>query len=487
MAPGPQVERHVSPASDAPRWWWLLAALPLLPVLGLGFFNDDYAGLVEFGARGWAGVLQSFHPTDFEFMRPLGFLLFRAELSVFGARALLFHATHLALFVLGAWLAGRLAANLAGPRAAPWAAAFALLYPGRFEAVAWVAAVFDLVALLLVTAALVVATAPEWGGRPRQLVLLAGACFLAPLAKESAYALALVLVAWELLGALAPAPARFRALRSLAVLAGAGAASAFRLLVFGGVGGYANVPLSGAFVKALGLPEAVLRVIVLPVNPSYGAASIAIAVLCTAAVLPAAGAALVRGTPQARRALWAGLALVVAGLLPSLPYLDPSRLTWSHSRLVTLSGLGVVLVAAAGVQACGRWRTAAGLVLLAAWCGGTLLEVHTWRWAAHERDVIIAGVERATREPGTHVVWVAGPIDDDPRGARLAGRLPEAVQLALPDRHITVDSEFVQHWERRAVGPPRVPAGVRLHIFLFDPTGPELRPLTHWEPPGVAR
>lgn len=287
----PQEQVGVSsgaPGSAKGRPWarraaWLAAVVMLLPLLGVGFLNDDFVGIVELGPRGWAPLLDQFHPTDFDFLRPLGFVLFQTEFSFFGTRAWLFHASHLALFILAAWLAGRLASRLAGHAAAGWTAALALLYPGRTEAVAWIAAMFDLLALLLTSAVLLVATAPGWDRRPMRGVWLVSLCFVAPLAKESAYAIPLVVAAWELLGVLSPAPRTTRVIRCASGLAGAALAFGYRLLALGGIGGYAGTSIPAATSKALKLPEMVARAVLAPVNPTYGLASHILSALCVAA------------------------------------------------------------------------------------------------------------------------------------------------------------------------------------------------------------
>lgn len=465
-APG-EALRHDSPVWLLPaRWLWLAAALPLLPLLGIGFFNDDYEGLTRFARRGWLGVLDQFHPSNFEFLRPLGFLFFRLELSAFGPRGWPFHLVHIALFVLAALLAGRVAARIAGERAGVWTSALALLYPGRIEAVAWAAALFDLLALVLVTFALLLTVGGEWRGW-RRPAALAGLAFLAPLAKESAYALPLVVVAWEALGVLAPARARDRLVRCAAVLTGSALAVVFRLLALGGVGGYAGTSLAAMPEALTRLPEALMRVAFVPVNPTYGlASSIAAGVGAVALGTALAGAWYNRA---AGRLLLAGAALAVIGLAPAALYLNPVTVTWDGSRLVTLAGLGVVLAAAGGLAGGGRWRAAAGSVLVAAWAGATLINVQPWLAAGRARDAIIATIQKATRGPGPQEVWVAGPILDY-RGARfLGGRLQDAVDMAIPGRRIVVDSEFLQRDQGRPVGPPSVPPGTTLHLFRFDP------------------
>jgi hypothetical protein len=451
---------------------WLAAGLVLLPLLSIGFLNDDLAGIVDFGRRGWAGVLEQFHPKDFEFFRPLGFLLFRAELSTFGARPWLFHATHLALFVLAAWLAGRLAARLSGPAAAGWAASLALLYPGRMEVVGWIAGIFDLLALLFASAALLLAAAPGWDRNRTRAAGLAALCFIATLAKESGYVIPAVVLAWELLGVLGPAARATRVLRCAAALAGASCAFGLRLLALGGIGGYAGVPpLASAASKAGKLPEMLARVVLLPVNPTYGVASRILSAFCIAAVVGAVVAFLRGRWRVGTRPVVAGLVLALLGLLPPLPYLNPTDLTWSQSRMLALPGLGVALAAAAALaHAPRRWSRLAGALLLAVWTATSVLNELPWLGAARCRDTLLAAIEKVTRAPVAQWVWVEGPINDY-RGAQLlGGRLAEAVTVAMPNRVIHVDSEFFQELQRRPVGPPSGVPRRAMHILRFEPS-----------------
>jgi hypothetical protein len=451
------------------RAWWLGASVVLLPLLAVGFLNDDFVGLMHFGPQGWAGVLDQFHPRGFEFLRPFGFVLFRSELSLFGPRPFLFHLTHLALFVLAAALAGRLAARLCDRATAGWAATLALVYPGRIEVVAWIAALFDLLSLLLTSAALLLAAAPGWDGRRGRFAGLAALCFAAPLAKESAYAIPLVILAWELLGVLGPAARATRVLRCAASFAGASASFALRLVVLGGIGGYRGVPIASAASKLAKLPEMLARIAFAPVNPTYGRASEILVAGCAVAALGAV-VALIRGRwRQGWRPVAAGLVLAVAGLLPALPYLDPGSLTWHQSRFVALSGLGLALAAAAAIaHAPRRWSVLAAALLLVAWTSTTVLNELPWLGAARCRDALLAKIDQDTRSPGPHWVWVAGPINGY-RGAQLVGgRLAEAVHQALPGRVVHVDSEFLQTLEGRTVGPPPgVPRGA-LHLLRFE-------------------
>jgi hypothetical protein len=353
------------------------------------------------------------------------------------------------------------------------------------EIVAWIAAAFDLVALVLATVALLLATAPGWDSRRSPAVWLAVVCFLAPFAKESAFAIPAVVATWELLGVLGPAPVRMRLLRCGSALAGACAAFALRLTVLGGIGGYAGTSTASAASRLLALPEALGRVVLVPVNPTYSPASTLLAALCVVAVA-AIAAGLLRAPAHAwTRPVMAGLTLALLGLLPALPYLDARVLVWRQSRFVAFAGLGVALAAASALAAIPRRRSAvAGGVLVAVWAGVTLLNELPWLGAARAREAMVAGIETATRAPGEHVVWVAGPIDDY-RGAQLVGgRLQELVALDLPARHIRVDSEFLQRRQHRLVGPPTAGPGEIPHVLQFDPSPPQLVPIDSWPPTG---
>jgi len=486
LRPHEHHQEQASVSSGAPgSAVWLAAVVVLLPLLGVGFLNDDFVGIVDLGPLGWAAVLDQFHPTGSEFLRPLGFVMFRTELSLFGTRAWLFHASHLALFVLAAWLAGKLASRLAGHAAAGWTAALALLYPGRTEVVAWIAAVFDLLALLLTSAALLLAAAPDWDRNRIRAPALAALCFIAPLTKESAYAIPIVVLAWELLGVLGSAGPVTRLLRCSCAFAGAVFAFGFRLLALGGIGGYAGSPLASAESKVWKLPGMLARVVLAPVNPTYSLASRILSALCLAAAVGVV-AALLRGSWRIGvRPIAAGLLLALLGLLPALPYLDPVNLVWSQSRLITLSGLGVALAAAAALaQAPKRWSNSAGVLLLAAWAATAILNGLPWLDAARCRDALLAGIEKVTRAPGAHWVWVAGPINDY-RGAQLlGGRLAEAVIVAMPNRAVHADSEFLQQQQHRPVGPPTIGKEGTLHVLRFDPSPPRTTPI-EWHAPAA--
>lgn len=458
---------------------WLLAALPLLPALGVGFLLDDWIGLAQLTESGWSAVAAQLRPMGGQFLRPLGWALFQLDLGLFGLRPVAFHAVHLGLFVLAAWLTGRLAARLGGDdRVAGTAAALALLYPGRTESYAWLATVFDLLALVFVLALLLFHLRWRAEARPGRLVGLAALAFVAPLAKESAYAALPWILTWELVPGLAePAPRRGRWATGAAVAGGFGLAAVYRLWALGGVGGYAGTSAGGTASRLGALPETVLRAAFDPVNPRYGLASTVLRVACAvalAAVLVAATAQ-ARRQPEARRLLLAGLGLALAGLLPALPYLEPSA-RWTTSRYFTLFGAGLAIAAAA---LRGRSRAAGAAIagLIVAWTAATALNLRPWIAAAGARDAILRGVGEDTRSAGRHRVWIDGPINEIDGAHLLGGALEAAVQVSFPDREIEAGSAFFQKYQRRPVGPPPDEPGVELHRYRFDPKAGRLEPL----------
>lgn len=452
------------------------ALAPLLPALTVGFLLDDFVGLVQARDGGWGWVLGKFAPRGEEFLRPVAYPVFMLEGLATGWHPVAMHAVHLCLFGVAAWLAGRLAVRLGAKASADWAAAFALLYPGRHETYTWLAGLFDLLALLLVTAGLLAALRARQRDAAPSVLPVAALAFLAPLAKEVGFVLPLVLAVWEVAGALPPARRSRRAAVVVAAASGAALAFAYRLAVLGAVGGYAGTGVAGAAHRLALLPEILFRMTVLPVNPAYGRLSTLLGAACIVTFATALVAGLRGGGRDALRVLAAGGTLAVLGLLPALPYLA-TDVVHHHSRYLSIAALGIALAASALPSASGRLARPATGLLLAVWAGVTVLNLQPWREAARARDAILGGIEAATREPGEHVVWVAGEINEW-RGAHvLGGDLGFAVEWEFPDRRITADSEFFQAFQRRPVSPPEVGPAVRLHLFRFEPLPPRLEAL----------
>ncbi|MBM4130758.1 hypothetical protein FJ250_06985, partial [bacterium] len=161
-----------------------------------GFVSDDFMILQRVrDAGGLAGAGTYFSQSYYEYYRPLGFLMFAADWTWWGADARASHAVSVLLHVLNTLLVLVLAARLAGLRAGVIAAALFGVHVAHHEAVYWFAARFDLLATAGVLAALVALTS-----RHRASTALAGLFFFAALlAKESAVTFPIVAAAAVLL------------------------------------------------------------------------------------------------------------------------------------------------------------------------------------------------------------------------------------------------------------------------------------------------
>jgi hypothetical protein len=471
---------------------WCFAA-PLLLAAGLGFLQDDYNGLLYFTESGFRPVVDQLVSPGAHFQRPFAYLVFYLEHRLFGTWAFGWHLAHLGLFAIAAGLTGKLARALGGERAAPWAVAFALVYPSRVEVYSWIAAIPDLLALVLVLTALDLAVAISRRVSPSALAC-AGLFILAavaPLAKEVAWCLPIVLLAWSACGVPADAAPRGRRWALAAALGGGTAAAVFRLSTLGGVGGYAGTSLRGAVAGLLLLPTVLAKSLLMPADASGTAASTALDLFTAAAFLSvlvggllagrtfgagwprseARGSAPLPEPPRSRvrsRLGRAGVVLCVAGLVPVLPYLT-SNLVHEQSRYFAISGAGAAMLAAAWVARGGRVQAWCGAALLTAWTLAGLANIQPWLTAARLRDRTLAAIGAATAAPGPHVVWVRGNIGDLPGGAKvLGGALQAAVRLGFPGRSITAESELFQRLVGKPPAPPAGPPGATVHVITVS-------------------
>src|SRR4051812_21108601 len=141
-------------ASRWKSWYWLaiplLAALAYLRVLGVGFLSDDYVLLYQAQQSGIDP--QIFIPQPHWFLyRPLGMMLvWQLGWQLWGFNALPFHIESLLLHAGISLLVGLWTANVVGNRSLGWlAGALFAVFPLHLEAVAWIAAQWDLLAAFL--------------------------------------------------------------------------------------------------------------------------------------------------------------------------------------------------------------------------------------------------------------------------------------------------------------------------------------------------
>ena len=474
--PPPAPERAVGAGSAScpsltrlRRAWWLIPGVLWLPTLGLGFFNDDYVGLDTLASIPATALGSVVALEEFQFFRPLGLLTFRWILALAGPNPLLFHAMTLAVFFLAAWLGGVLVGRLLGRQAKGWGVALALAYPGRVETAAWVASLFDLYALLLTTAALVVA-AGRWQRPWRSAGVLASLSFLAVLYKESALVVPVVVGCWQALRVFPVDTPSVNRLRLVAAAVGAGGSFAARFPFLGGVGGYEGVGIGAWLQRAEGLPELLLRLFLWPANPFY-LASLLVNVAVAAAML-ALAAAWVRRHRREWRLVAAGAALALVGMLPALGYLDPSQATYTQSRYLTIAALGVVLVTARWAGE-GNWIW--GALVLGSWMAAMAVNLHPWYEAADRQKELLARIEELTRGEGRHVVWVGGELDLWRGAQQLGGRLPIAVRRQVGNREVMVVSVFDQRLRSTPPCPPAPQPGSTLHLVYLASEAPWVR------------
>ena len=194
-----------APPSDGSTTAFVLAAVIVaamvtaayLPAVGAssGFVSDDFMILQrvrELGGPG--GAITFFVQSYYEYFRPVGFLSFALDWSLWGDTAWASHGVSLLLHVLNTLLVLVVARRLVGPRAAALAAALFGLHPAHHETVYWYAARFDLLATAGVLAALAIL------GRGRRLSCVGAALLYlaALLSKESAVTFPLVAGAFVL-------------------------------------------------------------------------------------------------------------------------------------------------------------------------------------------------------------------------------------------------------------------------------------------------
>lgn len=193
-------------------WGWLLACLLgaaflFQPAVEGYFLSDDYS-LLRLVREGGPFVRWDLAgPPAVHFFRPMSTASLWLDLHLWGLRPAGFHITSILLHGLSAfgvsWLFWILARH-GQPGHLPYNGAMLagllfLIHPSHSEPVAWIAGRADLLAALLAVSALV---AYGWYRRfrkPAGLVLTGLLLGPAMLAKESAVALPLVLLAWELL------------------------------------------------------------------------------------------------------------------------------------------------------------------------------------------------------------------------------------------------------------------------------------------------
>jgi hypothetical protein len=337
------------------HWRWVfvpvLAVLAYIPALSVGFLSDDWALLLQAEQAGIDPGVFLPNPA-WPSYRPIGALLtWQLGWQIFGASPFLYHALGLLLHAATALALGLWASTVSGRAGLGWlAGALFAVFPLHLEAVGWVAAQWDIWAVLF--GILSMWTFALWwrGGADWKLYLLSLLLYgLGIFSKESLLAfLPLHLLSawlvrvpdwwrgWARLGlALVP----FGAL----LLANVG----IRLLVLGTLGGYAEArgDIGNFFWTNF---AAHLRLLLSPLAELTlgGPATQLLGALVSALLL----LGLIYFGKNQRHLLAAAAVWVVLGLVPVIN-LAPSALDLQQNRLLYLASAGYCVFAAALIYA----------------------------------------------------------------------------------------------------------------------------------------
>ena len=402
----------------------VLVAVAYLQVVQAGFVWDDEPLVVgnlltgdlgNFG-RIWVVDLWESTPvggdgTTVVYYRPLLLLSLMLERAVYGLWAPGHHLQNLAWHLLAVAMVWRLARRLVPARGALVAAAIFALHPVQSEAVVWVAARNDLMAMALGAGALVLCTEP----RPttRQLVGAGGLALAAALSKES------VVVLPVLGAALAWASGRVSLRRIAPLVVGLGLAWTLRMVVGVPASGGLRFEMIEVVAPHLGAALGVLASSLVWPWPLAGARSVewlylepawkgvvgAVVVLG----LVAAGL-LVRG--RSGRVVRVGLLWIAVSSAPLVvPIVNTGQL---GERYLYLPLVGVALVVGALWKDRPLWLAAP---VLLAWVATINLRLPDWQndrtlWSAAAEQLgspgALAGLAHIDRLEGRNVQALAG-------------------------------------------------------------------------------
>ncbi|MBI5068464.1 MAG: hypothetical protein HZB56_09500 [Deltaproteobacteria bacterium] len=463
--------------ASGPRPWLLVAAALVVvaaahsPAAGGPAIWDDHQLVLGPGApRGFDlshHLLRPYMPHQgggVAYYRPLTTLSYAADRAWGGGSTVAFHATNLALHlgvVLLLYALARRRGAAAGPAIAA-AAAFGLL-PRLTESVDWIAGRTDVLAALLVLAALRLHRSGPGGGTRR--LAAAAALLLGLLAKEVALAGLLALAAVEWI----EARREGRGLRAAAAgLAPAAAATALYLLLrLGALGATAGASPAVApgpggrprlVLQALG---EYLRMLLDPLRPRLRIGLVDQVELLPLALGLVALALLAWGAVRAARSREPGgamaLALCIGGLAPVLHAVPLVLTAVAADRFLYLPAAGLALLAAPALDRAARgWPralAAGALLLVGLLAAGTYARSLDWADEVRLWEKALAGAAPADPVP-LHELAMVHVRGDRPEAAlplleRTTPLLPEGMRPEALSDEAAVLSDLGRAGEAR--------------------------------------
>jgi len=465
-------------ASEAGRFRWpraaalpivfLAAAAPYVHTLAVGFLSDDYG--LAYAAEQAGGPLDALGSGAFvTFYRPLTMLVWWLGAKLWSGAPLGYHVLSIMLHGANAILVYAVARRLIGSSyGALFAGLLFAVHPIHVEPVTWVCCSSDLLCTGFALASLALLEAHlARGSQGRHVGTLAAALLaflLALLSKEAALALPGFVV---LRAALLPSgDVRRRVLRLggayAMVLAGY---LAWRLAVFGGLGGY-RLPLTWWNTAFPSAPLLMIGDFLFPVHRSLFAEQLGPSLWWVGLAAMGAGALWwvrgLEGVPARRLWLWLGYVFIMA--TPTWLFLSAASGFLEWSRLSYLPTVGLAWLfgdVCAGRGAGWRRSGAVAAMIVAGAAALTVWYVTPWREAGELSSQVVAEgrslIEQLPASKGDPVLFVKD-LPESHRGAPVFSNcFPQALNLdrgrALPIRLVSerpdvekVHPEVIDHW-----------------------------------------
>lgn len=363
------------------RWALLLTAVLFLPYLSFPFLADDYPHILHARALTWSGIPALFTvPAPDRFFRPLGYLSYALDSQWAGLSPATWRLAALAVHLANAFLVYLLCRELRFPALpALFGALLFTVHGTRPEAVTWVSARFDLLAVLFGLATLLFVL--------REKPAAAGLClFAGVLSKESAFVVPLLAIAvlWY---------SRREILRTVTPLfLIAAAVFVYRWFLLGGVGGYRNAATGAPTVFDFKLTSTLQALfprfwgaMLFPINWSTrpGVLLLLLLVACVGSV-----AWLATGRAS-RRPLALGVAFAYICALPVHQFLSIGA-DLEKSRVLYFASVGLAMIFAAAITSRTMLIPAACILLFQ--CAALEHNLAIWkRVGYHAREACVEG------------------------------------------------------------------------------------------------
>jgi hypothetical protein len=396
--------------------------------LSLGPLSDDFV------LRRWA-MAGEWVPEGWPHVRPLPLALWRLIFASGGDWTAL-HVLNVVVHALNAALVAALACGWLGPRPGIVAGVTFALFPASTEAVAWSAAIFDLLATLCALCATVVWV--RWAPSARQAVALLGCCVAGLCSKEIAIAIPFLLALTTLIGPIGAPPQWRRRTSAWAVtIVATGGYLVWRAFSSPAVAGHLDAfPADRREWKDLLVrPFAALAV---PVRTEAGlpleAYLVGLAVLVLCALLLVG----IRGRrPEVDRSVhFDQSAVLIVGLgwviLTSVPLLGQFYVSASlqGGRYLYLPAVGFAILVSAAFAGPPKRTAVAGMafvLLLGLYLGVLRHERTVWRQAAALRDAVLTRAAAGIRASGCRSLEIADAPDSFQGAFVFREGLPEAL------------------------------------------------------------